>query len=107
MAKLSGGGITSNKLVNIPQPKREPTPHAIGVGAVARLGQAQYGPGLGRELYEGRGYAAKYNATTPRGPTSGLDCRPGGNGREILRGGSQAKTPTAPPTIGSGRSLFK
>jgi hypothetical protein len=97
---VTGGGIDGNKVVVKPQPKVEPTPHAISVGAVQYPG-AKTGP-----LYEGRGYAAKYNATTPSGPTSGLDCRPGGNGREVSKSGSQSHhTGTTP--MGSGRSLFK
>jgi hypothetical protein len=105
---VTGGGIDGNKVIMKPQPKVEPTPHAVSVGAVARLGQAQYPGAKTGPLYEGRGYAAKYNATTPSGPTSGLDCRPGGNGREILRAGTQSATPAAKPTIGPpGRSLFR
>jgi hypothetical protein len=40
---------------------------------------------------------ADVSSLPPQGPTSGMDCRPGGNGREILKSGSQAKTPPARP----------
>jgi hypothetical protein len=103
---VTGGGIDGNKVQHIPRPKVEPTPHAISVGAVARIGQAQYPGAQTGPLYEGRGYAAKYNATTPSGPTSGLDCRPGGNGRVISKSGSQAHHSGTTP-MGGGRSLFK
>jgi hypothetical protein len=44
-----------------------------------------------KALYSGAGYS------TPQGPTSGMDCRPGGNGRQVMRAGSQAATPAARP----------
>ena len=38
--------------------KVEPTPHAVSVGAVARIGQAQYPGAKTGPLYEGRGLKA-------------------------------------------------
>jgi hypothetical protein len=81
MSKISGGGY--NKRVDIPQPKREPVSHAVSQGAVSRLG-GMVGPGTPhKSLYSGAGYS------TPRGPTDGMDARPGGNGRQIMASGSQ------------------
>jgi hypothetical protein len=107
---VTGGGIDGNKVRHIPQPKSEPKPYSISVGATQRIGQAQY-PGArtgplveGPGFYQGRSYASSIAPGKMVGPTDGLDCRPGGNGREILRAGSQAKTP-APTSMGTGRSF--
>jgi hypothetical protein len=99
MTKLTGGGINSRVVSNVSAPKREPVSHSVSVGAVSRLGGIL---GVGtkfKPFYNGQGYS------TPSGPTPGLDARPGGNGREIMRAGSQSKTP-APRPMGKGRSLF-
>ena len=104
MGKLgtrSGGGIESRQTSHYKAPKTEPKPHAVSLGAVSRLGAV---------VGEGTPYKALYNPngaySTPVGPTSNLDARPGGNGRQIMKSGSQA--PCNPPTpMGKGRSLFK
>jgi hypothetical protein len=86
---LSGGGIESNKVVNTQNPKREPTPHGVSVGAVSRLG-GMVGEGTPyKNLYNKQAY------TTPLGTTP-ADCKPGG-GRMIMPSGSQSKTPAARP----------
>jgi len=91
MANRSGGGINSRVVSQTNAPKREPISHAVSVGAVSRQG-AVVGEGTPHKaLYSGQGYS------TPRGPTDGMDCRPGGNGRQVMRAGSQASTPTARP----------
>jgi hypothetical protein len=38
-----------------------------------------------KDLYKGAGYS------TPQGPTPGYDARPGGNGREVMKSGSQGR----------------
>jgi hypothetical protein len=98
---ISGGGIEGRQTAHYRDPKVEPKPHAVSVGAVSRLG------GM---VGEGTPHKAFYNAqgyTTPSGPTSNLDCRPGGNGRQILPSGSQSRTPSPTPMSGPRRSLFK
>jgi hypothetical protein len=83
-AARSGGGWTSNKRVDIPQPKREPISHAVSSGAVSRQG-AVVGEGTPhKSLYSGAGYS------TPRGPTDGMDARPGGDG-QVMKSGSQGQ----------------
>jgi hypothetical protein len=87
----TGGGINSKVVSNVNAPKQEPRSHAVSPGAVSRMGGAL---GVGADhkpLYQGAGYS------TPRGPTDGMDARPGGNGRQVMRAGSQAPTPAARP----------
>jgi hypothetical protein len=95
---LSGGGIESNKVVNTQNPKQEPRPHGVSVGAVSRLG-GMVGEGTPyKNLYSKQAYTTPYGATpSVAGP---------GGGRMIMPSGSQSKTP-APRPMGSGRSLFK
>jgi hypothetical protein len=83
----TGGGINSRVVSNVSAPKTEPKSHAVSVGATSRLG-GMVGTGTPfKPLYSGAGYS------TPVGPTSGLDARPGGNGRQIMRAGSQSPSP--------------
>jgi hypothetical protein len=102
-AARSGGGWSSNKRVDLPQPKREPISHAVSPGAVSRQG-AVVGEGTPhKSLYSGAGYS------TPRGPSDGMDCRVGGNNREILKSGSQSQHGSAvggTPRPGSDRQIF-
>jgi hypothetical protein len=99
---LSGGGIEQKHTASYRDPKVEPRPHPVSVGAVSRLG-GMVSPGTPlKTLYQ------NYNpqsASTPQGPTSGMDCRVGGNGRQILRAGSQSATP-APRPMPKGRPSF-
>jgi hypothetical protein len=91
MTNRTGGGINSRVVSNVNAPKREPYPHAVSVGAVSRQG-AMVGEGTPfKPLYAGKGYS------TPVGPTDGMDARPGGNGRQVMRAGSQSPTPPARP----------
>jgi hypothetical protein len=81
----TGGGINSRVVSNVNAPKQEPKPHAVSVGATSRLG-GMVGEGTPhKSLYAGAGYS------TPVGPTDGLDARPGGNGRQIMKSGTQGQ----------------
>jgi hypothetical protein len=85
MPKITGGGANSRVVSNVSAPKTEPRAHAVSVGATSRLGGVV---GVGtphKSLYAGAGYS------TPVGPTNGLDARPGGNGRQIMKSGSQGQ----------------
>jgi hypothetical protein len=99
----SGGGITMNKVVQTRNPKVEPKPHAISLGATSRLGNMVSTDTPHKSLIAGAGYS------TPVGPTSNLDARPGGNGRMIMKSGSQG---THGPTVsgvarpGAGQRIF-
>ena len=52
---MKQGRATSDKTAGT---KVEPTPHAVSVGAVARIGQTQYPGAKTGPLYEGRGLKA-------------------------------------------------
>jgi hypothetical protein len=101
--KITGGGILGNKVVNTSAPKQEPRPHAVDPGAVSRQGGSV---GVGtpyKALYSGAGYS------TPQGPTNGMDARPGGNGRQIMKSGSQGTHGSAvggTPRPGSDKRIF-
>jgi hypothetical protein len=103
MATRSGGGANSRVVSNVNAPKVEPKSHAVSVGATSRLG-AVVGEGTPhKSLYSGAGYS------TPVGPTSGLDARPGGNGRQIMKSGSQGQHGPAvsgTPRPGAGQRNF-
>jgi hypothetical protein len=91
MAKLSGGGVTSNKLGSYVDVKREPVVNVVSPGAVSRLG-AVIGPGTPHKtLYQ------HTVASSPYGTTRNDDCRVGGNGRVVMKAGSQASTPSPRP----------
>ena len=96
---VTGGGIDGSKVGHYNDPKVEPRPHPVSPGAVSRLG-GMVGPGTPNKPL----YYNKVTASTPAGPTSGMDCRPGGNGRQIMPSGSQAKTP-APHSMGTSRKF--
>ncbi len=82
MAKArSGGGITSNKLVQSKAPKAEPKPRAISPGGVSQLGEHVGTRRAVQPLDVGRGYQ-------PKGPTSNMGQGPGAN-RQVHRCGSQ------------------
>jgi hypothetical protein len=89
---VTGGGYDGNKVSHVNGPKVEPRPHPVDVGAVSRLG-AMIGEGTPHKPL----YYNKVSASTPVGPTDGMDCRPGGNGREVMKAGSQATTPRPTP----------
>jgi hypothetical protein len=87
----SGGGINSNKVTHVNAPKAEPKVDRVSPGAVSRLG-GMVGPGTPhKSLYQ------HSTASTPYGATPGNDCRPGGNGRMVMKAGSQATTPRPTP----------
>jgi hypothetical protein len=100
---VSGGGIQGRQVSHVGAPKVEPRPHAVSPGAVSRQG-AVVGEGTPhKSLYSGAGYS------TPQGPTSGLDCRPGGNGRQIMSSGSQGRHGEAvsgTPRPGADKPIF-
>jgi hypothetical protein len=86
----SGGGIEGRNVVNTQNPKQHVRPHGVSVGATSRLGNM---------VAVGTPHKALLNEvayTNPTGPIPvvGANCRPGG-GREVLRAGSQSKTPPA------------
>jgi hypothetical protein len=80
---LSGGGIESNKVVNTQNPKQEPRPHSVSVGATSRLG-GMVGEGTPyKAIYNGQGYTTPYGATpSVQGP---------GGGRMVMKSGSQGQ----------------
>jgi hypothetical protein len=88
MAKLSGGGLTSNKLVQSKAGKTEPVARAISPSAVAQLGSATAKKPPPLDM--GRAYSP------PVGPTGNLAQGPGG-GRTVMPAGTQSKTPPARP----------
>jgi hypothetical protein len=100
MSRLSGGGYTSNKLVETNNPKREPINHAVSPGAVSRLG------GLVGEGAKFKSLYQNYNpqkTSNPIGPTDGMAQGPGAN-RTVMRSGSQA--PCNPPrSMGTSRKF--
>jgi hypothetical protein len=85
MAARTGGGINSRVVSNVNAPKQEPRPHAVSVGAVSRIGAVVSVDTPHKALMQGAGYS------TPVGPTSGLDARPGGNGRMVMKSGTQGQ----------------
>jgi hypothetical protein len=96
---VSGGGAQGNFIAETRAPKTEPKSRAVSVGAVSRLGGA---------MGEGSDFKPLYQSTkasTPFGATPGNDCRLGGNGRMIMRAGSQSATPQARPMSG-GRKII-
>jgi hypothetical protein len=98
MTKVRGViGGADNKVGHYQDPKREPVVHPVSPGAVSRLG-AKIGPGTPHKPL----YYNKVAYTTPAGPTDNLDARPGGNGRQVMKAGSQASTPQ-PASMGKTR----
>jgi hypothetical protein len=95
MTKLSGGGLTSNKLVSTRNPKAEPTSYAISPNRPSEIGLSHHY--LVKPL-QGNPYS------NPIGPSPSV-AGPGG-GRTVMRAGSQSATPNPTPRT-SGRSLFK
>jgi hypothetical protein len=95
---ISGGGIEGNKVGSYRDPKVEPKPHAVSVGAVSRLG-AKVGEGTPfKSFYNQQGY------TNPIGPTDNMGQGPGAN-RVVMKSGTQAHHVNRP--MPKGRDLFK
>jgi hypothetical protein len=92
---VSGGGISGRNVVQTRQGKSEPVSYPVSMNRPSEIGLAHYYTPEPLKSY-----------STPVGPTSGTDCRPGGNGRMVMKAGSQSTTP-APTPMGRGRSLFK
>jgi hypothetical protein len=87
---LSGGGIESNKLVETRNPKQEPKPHGVSVGAVSRQGAS---------VGEGTPFKALYNQqayTNPVGTNHNFKAGPGA-GRVVMKAGSQSPCKPARP----------
>jgi hypothetical protein len=78
----SGGGITSNKLVETRNPKVEPTVYRASPGATSRLGN-MVGEGTPLKMLQTQGGAY----SNPIGPTPSV-AGPGG-GRMVMKSGSQ------------------
>src|SRR5262245_31062834 len=101
----SGGGLTSNKLVQSKGWKEEPKPHAVSPAAVNQMGvSTQFKK---EPLVSGPGYKTGPMADTgiagaSRGPAG---AGPGGMGRTIYASGSQSKTPAA-QAPGKGRDIL-
>jgi hypothetical protein len=96
---VTGGGEAGKNVGSYRDAKREPIVNVVSPGAVSRLG-GMVGPGTPHKaLYNKVAY------TTPVGPTSNLDARPGGNGRQIMPSGSQSSTPQPRP-MKPGRPSF-
>ena len=93
----SGGGITSNKLVQSRAPKAEPKAHAMSPGGVSRIGVHPSPLSRPEPIEAGRGYQ-------PVGPTSNMGVGPGAN-RTVHRSGSQSSTPAARP-MPAGRDIL-
>jgi hypothetical protein len=97
---VSGGGYTSNKLVQSQKWKQEPRAKAVSVPAVAALGRSeQYrkppleqGAGYSTKPQGSTGVPGKYNAATS-GP---------GSGRTIYKSGGQSLYGPVNPGIGKG-----
>src|SRR6516225_12490551 len=99
MPARSGGGINSKQTSHYTDAKKEPVVHPVSIGATSRIGSALGVGTVHKNLYSSK-------ASTPFGATPNNDCRPGGNGRVVMKAGSQAPTPSPTP-MGKGRSLFK
>jgi hypothetical protein len=95
----SGGGLTSNKLVETNAPKAEPRSHNVDPRRPSEIGLSHH--------YTVPPLYQSTKASTPYGTTPGNDCRPGGNGRVILPSGSQSRTKAPTPMQGPRRDLFK
>jgi hypothetical protein len=90
MTKLTGGGPNSRVVGNYVDRKVEPKSYAVDPGRAADIGMTVHYHKL--PLHQGAGYS------TPQGPTDNTqNLGPGGCGRQVLRSGSQAKTPSVTP----------
>jgi hypothetical protein len=96
MAKLSGGGITSNKLSETNAPKREPISHPVSMNRPSQIGLSHYF--TPPPIYN------KVAASNPVGPTDGMRQGPGAN-RTVLPCGSQASV-RAPTPRTKGKPTF-
>jgi hypothetical protein len=98
MAKLSGGGITSNKLVREGVRSGPPNTNIISPRGVSQYGYATGGMMKGSGSFTGRNSALDVNEGTASQPRSGNDVAastvagPGGS-RTVYRAGSQSATP--------------
>ena len=95
MVKLTGGGISGNKVVQDRKFKEEPKARAANVAGVAQMGRSV--AFKKDELYAGRGYEPSKMGSTGianarQGPAG---AGPGGMGRTIYKSGSQSPTPPA------------
>jgi|SRR6516162_4110541 hypothetical protein len=92
---VSGGGAEGNFNAPSKAPKAEPREHHIDPTRPSQIGLQHWMP-------KAPIYSSK--ASTPFGATPGNDCRPGGNGRVIMRSGSQSPTPK-PHSMGTSRKF--
>jgi hypothetical protein len=98
MPARSGGGINSKQTSHYTDAKKEPVVHPVSIGATSRIGSALGVGTVHKNLYSSK-------ASTPFGATPNNDCRPGGNGRMIMKAGSQSATP-APRRMERGEPEF-
>jgi hypothetical protein len=94
----SGGGITSNKLVQSRAPKAEPKAHAMSPGGVSRIGVHPSPLSRPEPIEAGRGFQ-------PVGPTDNVAAVGVGGGRTVHRTGSQSPTPAA-KAMPAGRDIL-
>jgi hypothetical protein len=92
----SGGGLTSNKLVETRNPKAEPISHPVSMNRPSMIGASTHF--VKPPLYNPVPY------TTPTGPNHNFEVGPGA-GREILPSGTQSKV-AAPRPMPKGRPSF-
>jgi hypothetical protein len=95
MANRTGGGINSRVVSEVNAPKREPHVDNISPNRPSQIGMSVHY--VKSDLYQ--------SSTTPKGPSHLMTVGPGA-GRQILKSGSQSRTPSPTP-MGKGRSLFR
>jgi hypothetical protein len=83
----SGGGLNMNKVTHVNSPKAEPISHQVSMNRPSMIGASTHF--VKPPLYQST------QASTPYGATPGNDCRPGGNGRVVMKAGTQSSTPAA------------
>ena len=116
MPRISGGGITSNKLVTSKGYKTEPRPRAANVEAVAQQGAAL--AFKRKDIYQGKGFSG--GPVGPTGMKGTYNAKTSGPGslRTTYKSGSQSqygasapsavnKAPDPPATGTRGRDILK
>jgi hypothetical protein len=90
---VSGGGASGNFIAETKNPKREPINNSVSMNRPSMIGLAHWVNQDKGPLYQHGGVDS-----TPKGPNHNLAVGPGA-GRQVLRAGSQARTPSvsSPP----------
>jgi len=105
MAKISGGGITSNKLVTSKGYKVEPVARGASPAGVSQMGVStafRKEPLIQGPRYNPAPVPPTGIANACKGPAGAA---PGGGGRTIYKSGSQSPTPTVSKPVG-GRDIL-